>query len=145
MKKLAFVFLMVILASCNSQKKYSDFDYSYSRSGGLSPIYENFYIKGKAAHYMFSGQGKDFKKDFTLTDADVKNLENAVRQNNFRSIQEDYKKQYDNIATIIKVKHGDNSGLKSDASLIMPKDRERWNNVVAVFRGIIDANVPPQK
>ena len=61
---LLFTLFILLLASCNSQKKYSDFDYSYSRSGGLSPIYENLWIKGKNAHYSFEGQGENVKKDF---------------------------------------------------------------------------------
>ena len=57
MKRFIAFFVLLALASCSPQKKYSDFDYSYSRSGGLSPIYENLWIKGKNAHYSFEGQG----------------------------------------------------------------------------------------
>ena len=63
MKRFIAFFVLLALASCSPQKKYSDFDYSYSRSGGLSPIYENLWIKGKNAHYSFEGQGKNVKKD----------------------------------------------------------------------------------
>ena len=63
MKRFISFFVLLALASCSPQKKYSDFDYSYSRSGGLSPIYENLWIKGKNAHYSFEGQGKNVKKD----------------------------------------------------------------------------------
>ena len=61
MKKIIAIFVFIILAACNSQKKYSDFDYSYSRSGGLAPIYENLLIKGNSVHYSFEGQGKNIK------------------------------------------------------------------------------------
>ena len=137
MKKIIALFIFVILAACNTQKKYSDFDYSYSRSGGFAPIYENLLIKGNNAHYSFEGQGKKFKKDFKITSEERKKIENALSQNNFRMIREDYQKVYDNISTSINVKIGNQSGSKSDASLIMEGDKNRWNNITSVFQEII--------
>lgn len=137
MKKIIALFIFVILAACNSQKKYSDFDYSYSRSGGFAPIYENLLIKGNNAHYSFEGQGKKFKKDFKITSEERKTIENALSQNNFRMIREDYQKVYDNISTSINVKIGKQSGSKSDASMIMEGDKNRWNNITSVFQEII--------
>lgn len=137
MKKIIALFIFVILAACNSQKKYSDFDYSYSRSGGFAPIYENLLIKGNNAHYSLEGQGKKFKKDFKITSEERKTIENALSQNNFRMIREDYQKVYDNISTSINVKIGKQSGSKSDASMIMEGDKNRWNNITSVFQEII--------
>lgn len=137
MKKIIALFIFVILAACNTQKKYSDFDYSYSRSGGFAPIYENLLIKGNNAHYSFEGQGKKFKKDFKITSEERKTIENALSQNNFRMIREDYQKVYDNISTSINVKIGKQSGSKSDASMIMEGDKNRWNNITSVFQEII--------
>ncbi len=137
MKKIIALFIFVILAACNTQKKYSDFDYSYSRSGGFAPIYENLLIKGNNAHYSFEGQGKKFKKDFKITSEERKKIENALSQNNFRMIREDYQKVYDNISTSINVKIGKQSGSKSDASMIMEGDKNRWNNITSVFQEII--------
>ena len=141
MKKLIFVFLILILASCNSQKKYSDFDYSYSRSGGFAPIYENLLIKGNDVHYSFEGQGKDIKQDFQISNDDLKNIENVISNNNFRTIQEDYKKIHDHVSTIINVKNGVNSATKSDAALILEKDKKRWDEVRNVFQQIINSNI----
>lgn len=137
MKKIIALFIFVILAACNSQKKYSDFDYSYSRSGGFAPIYENLLIKGNNAHYSLEAQGKKFKKDFKITSEERKKIENALSQNNFRMIREDYQKVYDNISTSINVKIGKQSGSKSDASMIMEGDKNRWNNITSVFQEII--------
>ena len=144
MKKVIFVFLIIILSACTTstnQKKYSDFDYSFARSGGLSPIYENLLIKGNKAHYSFEGQGKNIKKDFTLTNDDLKNIENVLTQNKFRRIQEDYKKLYDSISVEITVKKGSNSGSKSDASLIMEKNKDDWEKIVNTFQEIINTNI----
>lgn len=141
MKKIIAIFVFVILAACNSQKKYSDFDYSYSRSGGLASIYENLLIKGNSVHYSFEGQGKNIKKDFKITTEERKKIENVLSQNNFRMIREDYQKVYDNISTSINVKIGNQSGSKSDASLIMEGDQKRWNNVTAVFQEIINNKI----
>lgn len=141
MKKIIAIFVFVILAACNSQKKYSDFDYSYSRSGGLAPIYENLLIKGNSVHYSFEGQGKNIKKDFKITTEERKKIENVLSQNNFRMIREDYQKVYDNISTSINVKTGNQSGSKTDASLIMEGDQKRWNNVTAVFQEIINNKI----
>lgn len=137
MKKFIAVFVLVFLAACTSQKKYSDFDYSYARSGGLVPVYENLWIKGNSAHYSFESNGKKVKKDFKLTVADLQQIETALTENRFRMIEEDYNKIYDRVATAIIVKKGPNSGSKSDASLIRAKDQDRWQNVVKVFENII--------
>ena len=144
MKKVIFVFLILILSACatsTNQKKYSDFDYSFARSGGLSPIYENLLIKGNKAHYSFEGQGKNIKKDFTLTNVDLKNIENVLTQNKFRRIQEDYKKLYDKVSVEITVKKGSNAGSKTDASLIMQKNKEDWEKIVNTFQEIINTNI----
>ena len=144
MKKAIFVFLIMILAGCASssnQKKYSDFDYSFARSGGLSPIYENLLIKGNKAHYSFEGHGKNIKKDFTITNDDLKNIENTLTQNKFTRIQEDYRKLYDNISVEINVKRGSNAGSKTDASLIMEKNKDQWEKIVNTFQQVIDSKV----
>lgn len=144
MKKAIFVFLIMILAGCTSssnQKKYSDFDYSFARSGGLSPIYENLLIKGNKAHYSFEGHGKNIKKDFTITNEDLKNIENTLTQNKFTRIQEDYRKLYDNISVEINVKRGSNAGSKTDASLIMEKNKDQWEKIVNTFQQVIDSKV----
>ena len=144
MKKVIFVFLILILSACatsTNQKKYSDFDYSFARSGGLSPIYENLLIKGNKAHYSFEGQGKNIKKDFTLTNDDLKNIENVLTQNKFRRIQEDYKKLYDKVSVEITVKKGSNAGSKTDASLIMEKNKEDWEKIVNTFQEVINTNI----
>lgn len=141
MKKLIFVFLIIILAGCTSQNKYSDFDYSFARSGGYAPIYENLLIKGNKVHYSFEGHGKNIKKDFKLTTQDLKNIENVLTENQFRRIQEDYNKLYDNVSVKINVKKGNNTGSKSDASYIMKEDQQRWENIVTVFQQLIDRNI----
>ena len=144
MKKVIFVFLILILSACTTntnQKKYSDFDYSFARSGGLSPIYENLLIKGNKAHYSFEGQGKNIKKNFELTNDDLKNIEKVLTQNKFTRIQEDYRKLYDNVSVEINVKKGSNAGSKSDASLIMEKNKDHWDKIVNTFQQVIDSNV----
>lgn len=145
MKKLFVLFILAVLASCNANKKYSDFDYSFARHGGYAPIYENLWIKGNAAHYSFEGEGKKMKKDFKVSSEDLKNIEDALTKNSFRTIREDLKKVYDYRSTSINVKKGPNSGSKSDASFIMENDRPRWNNIVSVFQQIIDSNVDSSK
>ena len=145
MKRFIAFFVLLALASCSPQKKYSDFDYSYSRSGGLSPIYENLWIKGKNAHYSFEGQGKNVKKDFKLSQDELNNIQNVLEQNNFRMIQEDYKKLYEYISTSIVVKKGAQSASKSDASYIMDADKARWENVAKTFRQLIDSKTADAK
>ena len=145
MKKLFVLFILAVLASCNANKKYSDFDYSFARHGGYAPIYENLWIKGNTAHYSFEGEGKKMKKDFKVSGEDLKNIEDALTKNSFRTIREDFKKVYDYRSTSINVKKGPNSGSKSDASFIMENDRPRWNNIVNVFQQIIDSNVDSSK
>ena len=145
MKKLFVLFILAVLASCNANKKYSDFDYSFARHGGYAPIYENLWIKGNTAHYSFEGEGKKMKKDFKVSGEDLKNIEDALTKNSFRTIREDLKKVYDYRSTSINVKKGPNSGSKSDASFIMENDRPRWNNIVNVFQQIIDSNIDSSK
>lgn len=145
MKKLFVLFILAVLASCNANKKYSDFDYSFARHCGYAPIYENLWIKGNTAHYSFEGEGKKMKKDFKVSSEELKNIEDALTKNSFRTIREDLKKVYDYRSTSINVKKGPNSGSKSDASFIMENDRPRWNNIVSVFQQIIDSNVDSSK
>lgn len=145
MKKVLFIFLVLILAGCSSQLKYSDFDYSYTRSGGKLITYENLLIKGTDVHYSFEGPEKKFKKDFKISNQEVKNIENIISTHNFRTIQEDYKKVYDRVSTTITVKNGENSGRKSDAALIMEKDKMRWDEIKIIFQQIIDSNTADSK
>ncbi len=140
MKNLVLALLMVILAACNSQSKYTDYDYSFSRSGGNKPFYENLWIKGNTATYFLEKDGKKVENKFTLSEESLKNIQNILKENNFRMIEEDHQKVYDNITTIIVVKKGDNSASKSNASFIMKKDQQRWEKVVETFRNIIETN-----
>jgi hypothetical protein len=59
MNRIIGILFVIVLVSCNSQKVYSDFDISYSKSGGYAPVYENLLIKGNNVHYSFEGQGKN--------------------------------------------------------------------------------------
>lgn len=142
MKKLiAILLLIMITVSCNSQKVYSEFDISYSKSGGYAPIYENLLIKGNDVHYSFEGQDKKIKTNFKLTNEDIQNLNQILSQNNFRHIAEDRKKIYDHVAISINVKNGENSANKTDASMIMPQSKNNWDRVVTAFQDIINKNV----
>ncbi|MCU7619009.1 hypothetical protein NZ698_17665 [Chryseobacterium sp. PBS4-4] len=142
MKKLiAILFAIMIIVSCNSQKVYSDFDISYSKSGGYAPIYENLLIKGNDVHYSFEGQEKKIKTNFKLTAEEIQNLNQILTQNNFRHIAEDHKKVYDRVAVSINVKNGENSANKTDAGMIMPQYKKNWDQVVDAFQQIISKNV----
>lgn len=142
MKRITgILFALIALVSCNSQKIYSDFDISYSRSGGFAPIYENLLIKGYDAHYSFEGQGKKYKQDFKVSKEDLNTIKRTLSQNNFRKIQEDRQKIYDHISTSVNVKKGPNEGNKTDASSIMPKFRTNWTNITNVFHELINNNV----
>ncbi|MDQ0595323.1 hypothetical protein QFZ37_003692 [Chryseobacterium ginsenosidimutans] len=138
---IGILFAIIVLVSCNSQKVYSNFDISYSKSGGYAPVYENLLIKGNNAHYSFEGHGKKYKQDFKITDEDLHKLDNTLSQNNFRKIQEDRKKIYDNISTSINVKSGSNEGNKTDASSIMPNFKTNWANITNAFQDIINNNI----
>ncbi|ALR29392.1 hypothetical protein ATE47_02070 [Chryseobacterium sp. IHB B 17019] len=141
---IGLLFAIIVLVSCNSQKVYSEFDISYSKSGGYAPIYENLLIKGNNAHYSFEGHGKKHKQDFKISDEDLKKLDNTLSQNNFRRIQEDHQKIYDNVATSINVKKGPNEGSKTDASSIMTNYKSNWTNITDAFQEIINNNVKKQ-
>ncbi|SEW48020.1 hypothetical protein SAMN05421841_3691 [Chryseobacterium wanjuense] len=138
---IGILFAIIVLVSCNSQKVYSDFEISYSKSGGYAPVYENLLINGNNAHYSFEGQGKKYKKDFKISEDDLTKLNNTLSQNNFRKIEEDRKKLYDNITTSINIKKGPNEGSKTDASLIMPNYKTNWENITKAFQEIINNNV----
>ena len=145
MKKiLGILFAITVLVSCNSQKVYSDFDISYSKSGGFAPVYENMFIKGNSVHYSFEGQGKKYKQDFKISDEDLKKLDQVLSQNNFRKIQEDHKKLYDNISTSINIKKGPNEGSKTDASMIIQDYQTNWNTIIETFQQIINTNIKKQ-
>lgn len=141
---LEILFAIIVLVSCNSQKVYSDFDISYSKSGGYAPIYENLLIKGNDAHYSFEGEGKKIKHTFKISDEDLKKINNTLSQNNFRRIQEDHKKIYDFISTSITIKKGPNEGSKTDASAIMSNYKTNWLNITNAFQEIINTNVKKQ-
>lgn len=142
MKKLLSIFLIItILISCNSQKAFSEFDYSYSKSESSASRYENLLIKGNNVLYSLESKDKKTKKKFKISDADLQNISTILDENQFRKILEDRKKIYNKPTTIITVKKGENSGSKTDASLIMAVDQTKWENVVEVFQKIIDNNV----
>lgn len=107
-------------------------------------MYENLLIKGNNAHYSFQGQGKKYKQDFKVSNEDLKKLDQTLSQNNFRRIQEDRKKLYDNVTTSINIKKGPNEGSKSDGSLIVSNFQTNWNNITQVFQELINNNVKKQ-
>ncbi|HEX7871041.1 MAG TPA: hypothetical protein VF455_13115, partial [Chryseobacterium sp.] len=81
------------------------------------------------------------KKNFKISNEDLKKLDETLSKNNFRRIQEDHKKVYDNVTTSINVKKGANEGSKNDGSMIMPNYKTNWENITANFQEIINNNV----
>ena len=126
MKRLVAFYFLVLLTACTSQNKYSDFDYIYSRSGSYAPIYENIWIKGNTGQYSFEGKEK---KEFKISSEDLQKMENTLNQQNFQTIQEDYKKVYDHISISINAKKGNNSASKS----IISEDKTLLEAVLKVF------------
>lgn len=104
-------------------------------------MYENLLIKDNKVYYSLDANGKKTKKKFKISDAEIQNIDKVLAENQFRKIIEDRKKIYDRASVIITVKKGDNTGSKSDASLIMAVDQSKWENIVEVFQKIIDNNV----
>ena len=142
MKKILSIFLIItILISCNSQKAFSEFDYSYSKSESAVSRYENLLIKGNSVLYSLESKDKKTKKKFKISDTELQNIEKVLSENQFRKILEDRKKVYNKPSIILTVKKGENSGSKTDASLIMAVDQVKWENSVEVFQKIIDNNV----
>ena len=140
MKNILAIICLIFLSACASQKKFNDFDISYTKSGGLSPIYENLLIKNNKVHYSLEGQGKKINKDFIISTEDKNQINELLSENKFKSIQEDYKKQYDFISISINVKSGENFGSKTNASGIMPKDQKKWQNIVDYFQKYINTS-----
>lgn len=133
--------MLLFAVSCNNQKIYSDYDISFSRSGGFAPSYENLFIKNNKAFYSFEGQEKKVSKTFKVSDAEIKNLNEVLSKNNFRQIQEDHKKMYDHITTSINIKKGVNEGSKNDGSAIMTDYENNWRNIVTAFQEIINKKI----
>lgn len=133
--------MLLFTVSCNNQKMYSDYDISFSRSGGFAPTYENLLIKDNKAYYSFEGQGKKIKRKINISDSEIKNLNDILSKNNFRQIQEDHKKIYDNITTSVNIKKGTNAGSKNDGSAIMPNYEKNWGNIVTAFQEIINKKI----
>lgn len=132
------VFLLILaLASCNSQKKYSDFQISYSRSGGMNPIYENMLIKGKKINYSFEGQGEKYTKKANISTAEKQKLYDVAKINDLKNIQDDVLKLYDNITTTIKIKGNGFDIFKNDGSGIRPGYETKWQNIVNEFEALI--------
>lgn len=135
MKKIFVFLVLMFLTACQSQKVFENYDISYSRSGGLAPIYENLLIQGNTARFFFEGHGKKYSKSIHLSDAEKQKFITALETNRLRFIQEDHKKLYDYVTTTIKQKK--NNIIKSDGSGIMPANEEEWSNMVAVFEDFI--------
>ena len=139
MKRLLLLLIAVLgLTSCNSQKIFEEYDISYSRSGGLAPIYENMLIKGQTVHYFYEGHGKKYNKKSTLSQKEKTALYQAIESNKLSTIREDYKKVYDHITTTVKVRTPREDIYKNDGSFIMPQDQKRWENIVGAFEALVE-------
>jgi len=90
---------------------------------------------------LLKDRAKKIKKSFKISNEDLKKLDETLSKNNFKRIQEDHKKVYDNITTSISVKKGVNEGSKNDGSMIMPNFKTNWENITAGFQEIINNNV----
>ena len=90
MKKILSIFLIItILISCNSQKAFSEFDYSYSKSESAVSRYENLLIKGNNVLYSLESKDKKTKKKFKISDTELQNIEKVLSENQFRKILEE--------------------------------------------------------
>lgn len=135
MKKIILFLVLIMLASCQSQKVFENYDISYSRSGGYAPIYENLLFQGNTAKYFFEGHGKKYSKSLRLTSSEKQKIVEALDKNRLQFVLEDNKKLYDYITTTIKQKK--NNIVKSDGNGIMPASQQNWDNMVNVFEDFI--------
>ncbi len=79
-------------------------------------------------YYASLTEGK-VKKEFKISSEDLQKIENTLNQQNFRTIQEDYKKVYNHISISINAKKRNNSASKS----IISEDKAPWEDVIKVF------------
>lgn len=129
------ILLLAVLASCNSQKPFTDYEISYARHGGYAPMYENLFIDGNSIQYFFEGNGQKYSKKSRINKDEKQALLDVINKNKLQTVREDYKKFYDRIATTVKVKNLNT--IKTDGSDIMPQDRQRWQNIVQAFEALI--------
>lgn len=136
MRNLVLLLALLLFGGCASKPDFENYEYSYSRSGGLAPTYENLFITGQNGQYFFEGQNQKYSRTLKLTKVEQNAIAAAVRNNQFHTVREDHQKLYDFVSTTIKVKSS--SIRKTDGSGIMPPDQKRWQNVVDVFEKIIN-------
>lgn len=136
MKRFTVLLTLIILTGCASKPDFENYEYSYSKSGGLAPTYENLFLAGREGQYFYEGQNRKYSKSLKLTRAEQNTLATAIASNRLQTVREDYKKFYDFVATTIKVKNP--NIRKTNGSGIMPQDQQRWQNVVDAFEKIIN-------
>lgn len=139
MKKILSLFTFaLLLMSCGTSKDFTDYELSYSRSGGLSPVYENFVISGNNAKFYYEGRAQKYSTQTRISAREKAALYSILEDSRIAFIREDHRKIYDGITTTVKVKK--DQIIKSDGSGIMPQDAARWENIVNAFENLITKN-----
>ncbi|MDO5615713.1 MAG: hypothetical protein Q4G16_05960 [Cruoricaptor ignavus] len=139
MKKLIGLFSIIFLFSCNSQKAFQDYEYSYAKSGGKISAYENVLIKGNTLRYFYEKPEEKRKAKINISAEEKQKLKDAIHQNDLKNIREDYKKIYDNVTKTIKVKDANQNIFKNNGSGITKEHQQRWDNIVTEFENLINS------
>jgi hypothetical protein len=145
MKNLAFYSLALglLLGACGAglpEERPPDFEFRYSRDGGMRPNYLTFDIRGGKGDLHQRMGRKDFRMRFTVTAAEQDRLYAILRKFRAHTIESENRgKVYDRGGPTVAFKADGRRWRVSGAGnmFIVKGDRARWNGLLAAVRGFI--------
>jgi hypothetical protein len=151
-----FLFLFLVLFSLSAcqppesqlpAERPADFSLSYSSSGGMLPIGENLTLTAGTSTYEYYDHGNTTLVEFELTEQELNDLYQWLRQNRFDLIETRSEQVFDRGGESISINWGtthynvSNSGL----SFIEEDWQEEWGNVLGAVTDLMQRKLEEQR
>lgn len=146
MKKILFLLLVVAgFWACSTLKNNGvampvpeDLKITYSREGGYAPRFEKCILSKEKCSYSYEFGKKKYAFDFVISEKEFNTLYEALKRNNFESIEESDKRIYDHIYERIDMEINDRFFSKTDNAGIALGSVRNWENCLAAITKIIE-------
>jgi hypothetical protein len=148
-----FLFLFLSLSACQPPESQlpaerpADFSLRYSSHGGMLPIGENLTLTAATSTYEYFDHGNTTTIEFELTEQEINDLYQWLRQNRFDLIEARTEQVFDRGGESIDINWGtthynvSNSGI----SFVEEDWQEEWGNVLGAVTDLMQRKIEEQR
>src|SRR5690606_2227506 len=123
------------------------FSLRYSSDGGMLPVGERLTLTAGTSTYEYYDRGNTTRVEFELTEQELNDLYQWLRENRFDRIEVRTEQVYDRGGESISINFGTNHYSVSNAGISFVEEdwREEWGNVLGAVTDLMQRKLDEQR